>query len=61
MTQAYKCDRCEELYGESKQRFGVKLHQNTTTQFSRVIVGEGADLCPKCVIWALEEALKQGY
>ena len=59
MSEAYKCDRCEELYEEGQQTFGISFEDTDfLPQSVEVVVSERLDLCPKCVIWALKEALK---
>ena len=57
MTQAFKCFKCERLCEDGKQTFRVKYGDYSSV--AQVEVARAIDLCPKCVIWALEETLKQ--
>lgn len=59
MSEAFKCDTCGGLFEGPRQSFGLKYEDECNYLGSLwVKIGEDRDLCPKCVIWALKEALK---
>ena len=58
MSIAYKCDKCGELFDQREQSISI-TYEKEHHSYLTVTVGQGFDLCHKCTLKFLNEALKK--